>query len=51
MEIVEIADANAIPLYESGVADLAVAPYVQIIPPATVPFTASVKVVWRIAPR
>ena len=51
MDILEIADGEAIPAQATGEADLAVARYVQIIPPATVAFTASVKIVWRIAPR
>ncbi len=51
MDILEIADGEAIPVQATGEADLAVARYVQIIPPATITFTASVKIVWRIAPR
>jgi hypothetical protein len=51
MEVVEIADGNAIPAYESSAADLPAPRYVQIVPPAAVAFTASVNVVWRIAPR
>jgi uncharacterized protein len=51
MDVIEIADGNAIPAYESGAANLAFPRYVQVIPPASVAFTASVKVVWRIAPR
>jgi uncharacterized protein YggE len=49
--VAEIADGEAIPVRADGYADLARPTYVQIIPPATVAFTASVRVVWRIAPR
>jgi len=51
MEVIEIADGNAVPAGAVEYADIARPRYVQIIPPATVAFTASVKVVWRIAPR
>jgi uncharacterized protein len=49
-DIDEIADGQATPVrrYE---ADVALSPSVQIIPPATLTFTASVRVVWHIAPR
>jgi uncharacterized protein len=50
-DIAEIADGQAIPVHEEGYADLAIPAYVQIIPPATVAFSASVKIVWRTAPR
>jgi len=51
VEVIEISDGAAIPLNATEAADLARSPYVQIVPPAVVAFTASVKVVWRIAPR
>ncbi|HKD27080.1 MAG TPA: SIMPL domain-containing protein [Xanthobacteraceae bacterium] len=51
VEVIEISDGEAIPLSATGEADLARAPYVQIVPPAVVAFTATVKIVWRIAPR
>ena len=50
VEIIEITDGEATPM-ENGVADLPMPRFVQIIPPATVAFTASVNVTWRIAPR
>jgi uncharacterized protein YggE len=49
--VTEIADGEAVSLLAEGYADLAIPKYVQIIPPSTVTFTASVKVVWRMAPR
>jgi uncharacterized protein len=49
VEIIEITDGQAAPF--DGAADLAVPRFVQIIPPATVEFDASVNVTWRIAPR
>jgi uncharacterized protein YggE len=51
VDVVEIADGQAIPVQADGYADLALPAYVQIIPPATVAFTASVRVVWRIVSR
>jgi uncharacterized protein YggE len=51
IDILEIADGEAVPMSATGEADLAVARYVQIIPPATVTFRASVKITWRVAPR
>jgi uncharacterized protein YggE len=51
MDVIEIADGNAVPAGAAEYADIAYPRYVQIVPPATVTFTASVKVVWRIAPR
>jgi uncharacterized protein YggE len=50
VEIIEITDGEATPI-EYGFADLPMPRFVQIIPPATVAFTASVNVTWRIAPR
>jgi uncharacterized protein YggE len=51
MDILEIAYGEAVSLQGRGEFDLAVPRYVQIIPPATITFRASVKIVWRIAPR
>jgi uncharacterized protein YggE len=51
VDVAEIADGEAIPVRADGYADLALPAYVQVIPPATVTFTASVRVVWHIAPR
>jgi hypothetical protein len=50
VDIAEIADGEAIPVRADGFADLALPAYVQIIPPATVAFTATVRVVWQVAP-
>lgn len=50
VEIMEVTDGEASP-YEGGAADLPVPRFVQIIPPATVSFQATVKVTWRIRRR
>lgn len=50
VEIVEVTDGQAAPAPD-GQADLPLPRHVQIIPPATVAFDASVTVTWRIAPR
>jgi uncharacterized protein YggE len=51
VEIVRVTDSQAVPEISQGEADLPLPRFVEIIPPATIAFQASVNVVWRIAPR
>jgi uncharacterized protein YggE len=50
-EILEVSDGQATPPRFDGAADMPAPRFVQIIPPATVRFDASVNVTWRIAAR